>query len=251
MASWIMWFKTQQRQSHNYIALSLHLLTSCLFLEITHRETTNFIVEKLKRAPSFLKNLHSGLSLIMFSKVRQTQKIPGRKFHTFWRFCEEHTDSCQRMLEFWTQMNSILGNRLGTILYTRQMSPVPSPLFMQSPNLEPYSQKIHIYPSLIFLPFTLLLAANFLPFPTTNCEEEKDENWWKEFRNNEKLQMSALKWGNCITDLWDDGGNQKRRQLTVSSWNGDSTSLRINELIYNKTSEVTVFNSDSLHRHGY
>lgn len=108
-----MQFKTQQRKSHNYITLSLHLLMLSLFLKITHQETTNLHIWKVKKGPIFLKNLLRGLFLFLFNKVRQPQKIPRRKSCTFWRLCEKHMHLCQKRLEFWNQINSSLGNRSG------------------------------------------------------------------------------------------------------------------------------------------
>lgn len=156
----------------------------------------------------------------MFRKVRQTKKITGRKSCTFWRFCAEHMDLRQRRLEFWTR----IAQETDLVLYYTAIRWVVCLPHYSCSHLschltwKPYSHKIHIYPLSFSCPCSQLLAANFLPFPTTNSvKKKKRENWLKEFRNNEKLQMSALKWGNCITHLWEDGGNQKWRQLTESS----------------------------------
>lgn len=133
----------------------------------------------------------------MFNKVRQTQKIPGRKFCTFWRFCEEHMDLCQRMLEFWTQMNSSLGNRLGTILYTRQMSPVPSPLFMQSPELSPNLEHILKRSTYTLLssscpsPCCLQLTSCLFPQQTVKKKRMKTDEKSSETMKNCKCQHSS------------------------------------------------------------
>lgn len=203
-------FKTQQRKSHNYITLSLHLLMLSLFLKITHQETTNLHIWKVKKDPIFLKNLLRGLLLFLFNKVRQPQKIPRRKSCTFWRLCEKHMDLCQKRSEFWNQINSSLGNRPGA----RHLSDRSSAFshhthsHLSSHLTWMHSHTIHVYPLSSSCPSpTCLHLTSCLP-PKQTVKNKKHENTWKEFRNNEKLQVSPGKWGNSITDFREDGGNQ-------------------------------------------
>lgn len=128
----------------------------------------------------------------MFDNVRQTQKTIGRKSCTFGKFCEERVYLCQQRSEFQAQMNSSLANRLGTILYTYQMSPVPSPLFMQlpeqSPNLELYSHKIHAYPLSFCCPSPSCLQL-------TSCIPPQQTQWRRKSMKTDEKSSQTMK--NC------------------------------------------------------